>query len=102
MTPQEFAKEYYELPQSGIEAVTIKSAIRFAERYALVVNDSDCIHSVIPSLFKQRRESLKMSMQDVTNQTEIDKATISRIERGNDALFRTVMKLDKFYRENGV
>lgn len=57
---------------------------------------------VMPSLFKERRLSLDLSMQDVTEQTDISKATISRIERGNDAFFDTVMKLDKFYTDNGA
>lgn len=34
ITAEEFAKQYYQLPQSGIESVKMKSAIRFAERYA--------------------------------------------------------------------
>jgi DNA-binding XRE family transcriptional regulator len=57
---------------------------------------------VVPSFFKERRLSLNLSMQDVTNKTDISKATISRIERGNDAFFDTVMTLDKFYCDNGA
>lgn len=52
---------------------------------------------VMPSFFKRRRLSLNLSMRDVTNETGISKATISRIERGYNAFFETVMALDKFY-----
>tara|TARA_R110000772_G_scaffold1095_5_gene3884 strand:+ start:2291 stop:2617 length:327 start_codon:yes stop_codon:yes gene_type:complete len=54
------------------------------------------------SAFKTRREDVKMSMQDVSNQTEISKSTISRIERGSDAFYETVIKLDNFYSSLGV
>ena len=57
---------------------------------------------VMSSLFKERRQKLNLSMQDVTDQTDISKSTISRIERGNDAFYETVVKLDKFYRDNGA
>lgn len=57
---------------------------------------------VMPVFFKERRLSLNLSMQDVTDKTDISKATISRIERGNDAFFETVMALDKFYTSNGA
>ena len=57
---------------------------------------------VMPRFFKERRLSLNLSMQDVTNKTNISKATISRIERGNDAFFDTIMTLDKFYSDNGA
>ena len=60
------------------------------------------ISVVMPRFFKERRLSLNLSMQDVTNKTDISKATISRIERGNDAFFETVMTLDKFYCDNGA
>lgn len=70
------------------------------EAYFEVKNCS--IPIVMPSLFKERRLKLNLSMQDVTNQTDISKATISRIERGNDAFYDTVMKLDKFYTDNGA
>jgi DNA integrity scanning protein DisA with diadenylate cyclase activity len=33
-TPDEFVKEYYQLPQSKIETVRIKSLIRCLERYS--------------------------------------------------------------------
>ena len=33
MTPEEYAKEYYQLEKSGITSVSIKSAIKFAQRY---------------------------------------------------------------------
>lgn len=52
---------------------------------------------ILPGLFKERRLFLKLSMQDVTNETDISKSTISRIERGNDAFFETIMILDRFY-----
>jgi len=57
---------------------------------------------VMPRFFKERRLSLNLSMQDVTDKTDISKATISRIERGSDAFFETVMTLDKFYSDNGA
>jgi len=57
---------------------------------------------VMPRFFKERRLSLNLSMQDVTDKTDISKATISRIERGNDAFFETVITLDKFYSDNGA
>lgn len=60
------------------------------------------IFSVIPRYFKERRQRLNMSMQDVTDKTDISKATISRVERGQDAFFKTVVTLDRFYSDNGV
>ncbi|WP_340114194.1 helix-turn-helix domain-containing protein [Maribellus mangrovi] len=59
-------------------------------------------HIVMPRYFKERRRKLNMSMQDVTDKTKISKATISRIERGGDAFFKTVMQLNKFYSDNGA
>lgn len=55
-----------------------------------------------PSLFKKRRLLLNMSMQDVSDKTDVSKATISRIEKGNDAFFRTINKLHEFYTKMGV
>lgn len=60
------------------------------------------MHVVMPSFFKERRQKLNLSMQDVTDQTDISKATISRIERGNDAFYKTIIALDSFYIKNGV
>ncbi len=67
-----------------------------------VVNENDLLQRVMPRSFKERRQTLNMSMQDVTDKTNISKATISRIERGNDAFYNTVITLDKFYSENGA
>lgn len=60
------------------------------------------IADVMPSFFKERRLKLKLSMQDVTDQTGIGKATISRIERGNDAFYKTIVALNDFYTKNGA
>lgn len=57
---------------------------------------------VMPRYFKERRQRLNMSMQDVTDKTDISKATISRIERGQDAFYKTIVALDKFYSDNGA
>jgi DNA-binding XRE family transcriptional regulator len=67
-----------------------------------MLNRNDLLERVMPSFFKERRQELKMSMQDVADQTSIAKSTISRIERGKDAYFNTVIKLDKFYSDNGA
>jgi len=67
-----------------------------------VVNKNDLLQRVMPRSFKERRQALNMSMQDVTDKTNISKATISRIERGCDAFYNTVIVLDKFYSENGA
>ena len=68
------------------------------------MQESKALHIpvVMPRFFKERRLSLNLSMQDVTDKTDISKATISRVERGNDAFFGTVMTLDKFYTSNGA
>lgn len=57
---------------------------------------------VMPRYFKERRQKLNMIMQDVADKTDISKATISRIERGQDAFYKTVVALDKFYSDNGA
>ena len=57
---------------------------------------------VMPRYFKERRQKLNMSMQNVTDKTDISKATISRIERGQDAFYKTIVALDKFYSDNGA
>lgn len=62
------------------------------------------ISGVMPSLdeFKQRREKLRLSMQDVTDGCGVSKATISRIENGHDADYSTVKKLHEFYSSSGA
>lgn len=60
------------------------------------------IADIMPSFFKERRLKLKLSIQDVTDQTGIRKATISRIERGNDAFYKTIVVLNDFYIKNGA
>lgn len=67
-----------------------------------VVNKNDLLQRVMPRSFKERRQTLNMSMQDVTDKTKISKATISRIERGRDAFYNTIIALDRFYSENGA
>jgi len=57
---------------------------------------------VMPSYLRERRQALNMSMQDVTNQTNISKATISRLELGNDAYYNHLITLHQFYSDNGV
>lgn len=59
---------------------------------------------VMPSLlaFKERRLKLNLSLRDVTKATSVSAATISRIERGNEAEFNNVLKLDRFYASNGA
>lgn len=52
------------------------------------------------SLFKERREKLRFSMQYVMNATGISKATISRLERGFNPEYYTVKKLHEFYSKN--
>lgn len=49
-TAEEFAREYYQLDSSGIESVKMKSAIRFAERYAEEVFKGKSIQPVIRRL----------------------------------------------------
>lgn len=62
------------------------------------------MHIVMPPLvgFKERRLKLRLSMQRVTNNTGVSKATISRIERGHKADYENVMKLNNFYAKNGA
>ena len=65
-----------------------------------VVNKNDLLQRVMPHSFKERRQALNMSMQNVTDKINIGKASISRIERGQDVMHSTIMALDKFYFEN--
>lgn len=46
------------------------------------------IPNVMPCFFKERRLSLNLSMQAVTDITEVSKSTISRIEQGKDAFLK--------------
>ena len=57
---------------------------------------------IMPSYLRERRQALNMSMQDVTNQTNISKATISRLELGNDAYYNHLITLHQFYSDNEV
>ena len=54
------------------------------------------LSNVMPSLicFKERRVKLKLSLRDVSKETGISSATISRIERGNECNFGNVKALD--------
>ena len=62
------------------------------------------LSNVMPSLicFKERRVKLKLSLRDVSKETGISSATISRIERGNECNFGNVKALDDWYSSNGV
>lgn len=57
---------------------------------------------IMPSLhdFKARRELLGYSLRDVAKATGVSPATISRIERGNDADYNNVKKLHEWYASN--
>lgn len=105
MTRAEIKAKYDEFFGTGLWERDYKSHIVIFAEQCLMTQEKGQnlpIHNVMPSLFKQRRQKLNLSMQDVTNKTDISKATISRIERGNDAFYDTVMKLDKFYSDNGA
>jgi len=58
------------------------------------------LFDVMPSLFKEYRQRLNMSMQDVADKSGISKATISRLERGKDVRLDTFIALQKFYAAN--
>lgn len=45
-TAEEFIKEYYQLDKSGVESISIKSAVIFAERYAEQLNKPCVIGSL--------------------------------------------------------
>jgi len=62
------------------------------------------LYNVMPSLlsFKERRAKLKLSLRDVTKETGVSPATISRIERGNECDFGNVKALDDWYSSNGA
>ena len=78
------------------------------EQYLEAVNIIQAYHLqlqqplVMPSLhdFKARRELLGYSLRDVSKATGVSTATISRIERGNDADYTTVKKLHEWYVSN--
>jgi hypothetical protein len=55
-TPEEFVKEYYQLPQSKIETVRIKSLIKCVERYK-EYHESEVKKLTIPDVM-QRSELL--------------------------------------------
>lgn len=71
------------------------------DRYA--TDQLNMLPVVVFSKFKERRLSLKLSIEEVIEQTDIKESTIRRIEQSDDAaFFDTVMNLDKFYTENGA
>lgn len=78
------------------------------EQYLEAVNIIQAYHLqlqqplVMPSLhdFKARRELLGYSLRDVAKATGVSPATISRIERGNDADYTNVKKLHEWYVSN--
>ena len=94
----EVCKEY-DVSFSGVESNAIIAAM---DKWHEVVNKNDLLQRVMPRSFKERRQTLNMSMQDVTDKTKISKANISRIERGRDALYNTIIALDRFYSKNGA
>jgi predicted transcriptional regulator len=57
---------------------------------------------VMPSLhdFKARRELLGFSLREVAKETGVSPATISRIERGNEADYSNVKSLHEYYVSN--
>jgi DNA-binding XRE family transcriptional regulator len=54
--------------------------------------------SIDLSMFRERRQNLRLSMQDVTNGTGVSKATISRIENGKECYYSTVVILNTYYK----
>lgn len=78
--------------------------IQQAQWYSRSVGDKVAIRRVMPSLleFKNRRESLNMTMGDVERKLGLSKATVSRIEKGNNPSYETVMQLNSFYESYGV
>ena len=69
-----------------------------------VVISSGDIHHVMPNWrdFKPRRQKLNLSMQDVANMCGCSKATISRLEKGNEVYYSTVKSIHECYLSNGV
>lgn len=57
-TPEEFVKEYYQLPHSKIETVRIKSLIKCIERYK-EYHDSEVIKLNIPAINILKRQYRK-------------------------------------------
>lgn len=62
------------------------------------------IPSVMPSWreFRSRRKQLGLSMDDVAKMVGCSKATISRLEAGNEVYYSTVKAIHDCYTSNGV
>jgi hypothetical protein len=76
-TPEEFVKEYYQLPHSKIETVRIKSLIKCIERYK-EYHDSEVIKLNIPAV-SNRRELFDKFYEwlDGLSQTEYDDMSLT-------------------------
>lgn len=51
--------------------------------------------------FKTTRKALGLTLMNVSDETGISIATLSRIEGGSNVGIQTVMKLEEFYKERG-
>jgi DNA-binding XRE family transcriptional regulator len=99
----------YGLEANGLSVVAkllITKYNEIIEAMAKSSSENSGLHlqNVMPPLagFKERRQKLSLSMQGVTNNTGVSKATISRIERGHKADYENVRKLNNFYVANGA
>lgn len=54
------------------------------------------------SMFQTRRESLNMTIREVSDKTKISCSTISRIENGCNCSYDNAIQLHSFYTNNGV
>ena len=102
MTRNEIGRKYDEFFGVGLWERDYKQHIVIFTEQCIIKQEQNVITTinVNPSLLRNRRLKLHLSMQDVTDKTGISKATISRIEHGNDAFFKTIMILHEFYNIN--
>lgn len=56
-------------------------------------------YNLLPGIetFKQRRESLKLSLDDVAKFVKVSKSKIWRIEQGLNVSYKTVKSVNDFY-----
>lgn len=86
----------------GLMEATKKGILKEIEKGSSVSENIIFPLASLPSTLKKRRLLLNLSMQEVSDKTGVSKATISRVEKGSDAYYDTVMRLDRFYTENGA
>lgn len=87
------SKQYVLIDQTkGTLLATLENSFLNGEKKLILKK-----HIPDPLSFKDRRLQMGMSMDALSEKTGVSKATISRIERGGAAFYKTIDKLNQFF-----